>query len=128
MSPSVELYTPPPEEERQVEETHMPIEDGFEVLIRTDSHMEKHWVVVAFALMLFHEAFPGRQIARVDTCHGTVHMHQLSRNDPVDEFGRLTEWDKLISQEQVDEWYSLALERLMSEAQSYKWRWQYDQP
>jgi hypothetical protein len=66
------------------------------------------------------------EVARIDTCHGTVHRHQLKKSRPDDRVGERHELEKIPAEDPwtvVDQWYGQALDMIETDWTEYLRRW-----
>jgi hypothetical protein len=66
------------------------------------------------------------EVARIDTCHGNVHHHQLRKSRPADTVGVRVILEELPSDNPwkvVDSWYERALDKMETEWQERLRRW-----
>jgi len=106
--PAYEL--PPPEECEDVTWPHVlsPRDE-----LRARMNLWQGTRMVEFAITQIRRDADGtwQEVARVDTCHGVVHKHQLWRGSS-DTVGQRTELERIPPErgwETVDKWYDLAL-------------------
>jgi hypothetical protein len=68
------------------------------------------------------------EVARIDTCHASVHKHQLSKSKPDDQVGHKEELKKIPGQSPwtvVNDWYDTALILMQTEWTENLRRWRH---
>lgn len=108
------VYERPPEKDCEVYPGEFVLRRGHEV--RTEYWLLDDTYMVFFAVVQIAYRDDGwQEVARIDTCHATVHKHQLHRSAPADSVGTRTELCEIPANggwSVIETWYSQSLDHM----------------
>jgi hypothetical protein len=118
---------PDPDECEEVEDRIVLGPGGHELYVRFVLWREQLIVEFAVGQIVRHN---GRwaEVARIDTCHGNVHHHQLKKSEPRNTVGDRVVLEDLPTDNPwtvVDRWYGEALQRMEQEWTETLRRWRH---
>lgn len=116
---------PDPEEREDIDVRVVLAPGGHELYVHYGLWRER--MIVEFAIMqIVRHNGQWAEVARIDTCHGNVHHHQLGKSRPNDSVGLRTLLEDLPHNNPwtvVDRWYERALEKMEAEWTEALRRW-----
>lgn len=118
---------PDPEEREEVEDRIVLAPGGHELYVRFALWRERLIVEFAIGQIVRHNGH-WVEVARIDTCHGNVHHHQLRKSRPGDTAGQREILEELPSENPwtiVDRWYEPALDKMQNEWKETLRRWRH---
>jgi hypothetical protein len=115
-------FTPPPRDE--LYEYHADFGDGVRMHHEQGLYRDR---LVEFSVCLSVQTPDGwKQVCRIDTAHGEVHMHEFRLNGPeVRTVFEVIPFDR--GEEVIDRWFTRAAEMMENEWRDYLVRWQGDE-